>query len=210
VTARQHSKDVVWQRGRSTREDRSLKTGQRGATIWFTGLPASGKSTIAFGVEAALLAQGRTAYTLDGDNVRHGLCGDLGFDAGSRRENVRRVSEVALLFADAGTVALVALISPEEEGREAARELHARAGVPFVEVYMDTPLEVCQRRDPKGLYARARSGALHGMTGVDAPYEPPRSPDLVLRSTASSVDDEVERVLAALARAEQSLAVPVA
>jgi adenylyl-sulfate kinase len=209
VTERQHSKGVVWQRGRSSREDRSRLTGQRGATIWFTGLPASGKSTIAFGVEAALLAQGRAAYTLDGDNVRHGLCGDLGFDAASRRENVRRVAEVALLFADAGTVALVALISPEAEGREAARDLHARAGVPFLEVYMDTPLEICQERDPKGLYARARAGALHGMTGVDAPYEPPRSADLVLRSTASSVDDEVERVLTALARAEQALAVPV-
>ncbi len=209
MTERQHSKGVVWQRGRSSREDRSRLTGQRGATIWFTGLPASGKSTIAFGVEAALLAQGRAAYTLDGDNVRHGLCGDLGFDAASRRENVRRVAEVALLFADAGTVALVALISPEAEGREAARDLHARAGVPFLEVYMDTPLEICQERDPKGLYARARAGALHGMTGVDAPYEPPRSADLVLRSTASSVDDEVERVLTALARAEQALAVPV-
>jgi adenylyl-sulfate kinase len=209
VTERQHSKGVVWQRGRSSREDRSTLTGQRGATIWFTGLPASGKSTTAFGVEAALLAQGRTAYTLDGDNVRHGLCGDLGFDAASRRENVRRVAEVALLFADAGTVALVALISPEAEGRDSARQLHARAGIPFLEVYMDTPLDVCERRDPKGLYARARTGALRGMTGVDAPYEPPEAPDVVLRSTASTVDDEVEKVLAVLARAEQALAVPV-
>jgi adenylyl-sulfate kinase len=210
VTERRHSTGVVWQRGRSSREDRARLTGQRGATLWFTGLPASGKSTIAFGVEAALLAQGRTAYTLDGDNVRHGLCGDLGFDAVSRRENVRRVAEVALLFADAGTVSLVALISPEAEGRVAARELHERAGVPFVEIFMDTPLDVCERRDPKGLYARARTGALHGMTGVDAPYERPEVPDLVLRSTASSVEDEVEKVLTALARAEQALAVPVA
>jgi adenylyl-sulfate kinase len=200
---------VVWQRGRSSREDRVRATGQRGATLWFTGLPASGKSTIAFGVEAALLAQGRTAYTLDGDNVRHGLCGDLGFDAVSRRENVRRVAEVACLFADAGTVALVALISPESEGRASARELHARSGLPFLEVYMDTPLDECERRDPKGLYARARSGALQGMTGVDAPYEPPEAPDVTIRSAASTVDEEVEKVLAALARAEEALAVPV-
>ena len=203
MTRRSQSTGVVWQRGRSSREDRRRLTGQRGATIWFTGLPASGKSTIAFGVEAALLAQGRAAYTLDGDNVRHGLCGDLGFDAAGRRENVRRVAEVAHLFADAGTVALVALISPEAAGRAAARELHARAGLPFLEVWMDTPLAVCEQRDPKGLYARARRGGLDGMTGLDAPYEPPASPDVVLRSTASTVDDEVERVLEALAAAER-------
>jgi adenylyl-sulfate kinase len=196
---------VVWQRGRVTREERMRDTGHGGGTIWFTGLPASGKSTTAFAVEAALQEQGRPAYVLDGDNVRHGLCADLGFTAADRRENVRRVAEVARLFADAGTVAIVALISPERDGREAARATHAEAGLPFLEVYMDTPLDVCERRDPKGLYAKARSGRLQGLTGLDAPYEPPLAPDVVLRSALTSLDDEVARVLDALAAAEAAV-----
>src|SRR5919112_5461889 len=140
--------DVVWQDGRVTRGDRARTTGGRGATIWFTGLPASGKSTMAFAIEAALHEQGRAAYVLDGDNVRHGLCADLKFSAEDRRENVRRVAEVARLFADSGTVAIVALISPEAEGRDAARRVHEAAGLPFLEIFMDTPLDVCEQRDP--------------------------------------------------------------
>ena len=132
--------------------------GTRGATVWLTGLPASGKSTIAARLERALVEAGRPAYLLDGDNVRHGLSGDLGFSPGDRAENIRRVAHVARLFADAGVVAIVSLVSPSAADRALARELHEAAGLPFVEVFVDTPVEVAERRDPKGLYARARAG----------------------------------------------------
>lgn len=200
--------DVVWQGGGASRAQRARLSGHRGATVWITGLPASGKSTLAFALEAALLGAGRAAYVLDGDNVRHGLCADLGFSAEDRTENVRRVAEVARLFADAGTVAIVALVSPHAAGRDAAREVHDRAELPFLEVWMDTPLSVCEERDPKGLYGRARAGSLRGLTGIDDPYEAPAGADLVLRSQESSVDDEVARVLEALAQAEQRVALP--
>ena len=160
--------------------------GPRGATIWLTGLPASGKSTIAGELERRLVADGRAAYRLDGDNLRHGLNGDLGFGAADRAENVRRTAHVAQLFADAGLVAIVALISPWRDGRAAARALHASSGVGFLEVFVDTPLEVCERRDPKGLYARARAGEIKGMTGVDDPYEPPTDPDVRITTTTTS------------------------
>jgi adenylyl-sulfate kinase len=205
VTDRPHSAGVVWQRPRANRDDRTRATGQLGGTVWLTGLPAAGKSTIAFGAEARLLAAGRTAYVLDGDNVRHGLCGDLGFDATARRENVRRVAEVAALFADAGVVAIVALISPEADGRAAARDLHDRAGLPFLEVFVDTPLDVCERRDPKGLYAKARQGLVKGFTGVDAPYEHPRAPDVWLRTASETIEGDVDAVLEALDRATAAL-----
>jgi adenylyl-sulfate kinase len=205
VTERPHSAGVVWQRPRASREDRTQATGQLGGTVWLTGLPAAGKSTIAFGAEARLLAAGRTAYVLDGDNVRHGLCGDLGFDAPARRENVRRVAEEAALFADAGVGAIVALISPEAEGRAAARELHDRAGLPFLEVFVDTPLAVCEQRDPKGLYAKARQGLVKGFTGVDAPYERPRAPDVWLRTASETIEADIEAVLDALDRATAAL-----
>jgi adenylyl-sulfate kinase len=205
VTERPHSAGVVWQRPRAGREDRTHATGQFGGTVWLTGLPAAGKSTIAFGAEARLLSSGRTAYVLDGDNVRHGLCGDLGFDAHARRENVRRVAEVAALFADAGVVAIVALISTEAGGRDAARELHERAGLPFLEVFVDTPLDVCERRDPKGLYAKARQGLVKGFTGVDAPYERPRAPDVWLRTASETIEADVDAVLEALDRTTAAL-----
>ena len=137
---------------------------------------------------------------LDGDNVRHGLCGDLGFDADARRENVRRVAEVAALFADAGLVTIVALISPEAAGRAAARELHERTGLPFLEVFVDTPLDVCEQRDPKGLYAKARQGLLREFTGVDAPYEPPAAPDVQLRPASETIEADVDAVVEALDR----------
>ncbi|CAA9494731.1 MAG: Adenylylsulfate kinase [uncultured Solirubrobacteraceae bacterium] len=180
----------------------AVRERSRGATIWITGLPASGKSTLAFAVEAALLARGRAAYVLDGDNVRTGLCSDLGFGADDRRENVRRVAEVARLFADAGTLAVVALISPDAASRAAARRVHHDAGLPFLEVWMDTPLEVCEGRDPKGLYARARAGTLQGLTGVDAPYDRPDHPDVVLRTVTMTPEEEVAHVLRALDSAE--------
>src|SRR5918997_6394124 len=174
------SPNVVWQRGQVEREQRWSALGHSGATLWFTGLPASGKSTIAAGVEAELLAQRRSAYVLDGDNLRHGLNGDLGFSAADRAENVRRTAEVSALLADAGVVVLVALVSPYRADRAAARAVHQRLELPFLEVHVATSLDECERRDPKGLYARARSGELKGLTGVDDPYEPPEAAELVI------------------------------
>jgi len=164
---------VAWHSSGVERSDRA----SRGATVWLTGLPASGKSSVAVELERRLVAAGRPAYLLDGDNLRHGLCSDLGFTPADRAENVRRVGEVAKLFADAGTVAIVSLVSPYRADRDAVRAAHRDAGLPFVEVFVDTPVEVCAARDPKGLYARGEPG----LTGVDAPYEAPLTPDLVLR-----------------------------
>jgi bifunctional enzyme CysN/CysC len=175
------SDNVVWHPGAHTTAEREAALGARGATVWFTGLSGSGKSSVAVAVEDALLAGGRPAYLLDGDNLRHGLNGDLGFSADDRHENVRRVGEVARLFADAGVVALVPLISPYGSDRDRARAAHAQAGLPFVEVFVDTPIDLCEQRDPKGLYARARAGEITGFTGIDDPYEAPVSPELVLR-----------------------------
>ena len=153
----------------------------RGCTVWLTGLSGSGKSTVAVEVEHKLVAAGRPAYLLDGDNLRHGLNADLGFSAADRAENVRRVGEVARLFADAGLVAVVSLVSPYRVDRDRVRALHEAAGLRFVEVFVDTPLEVCEARDPKGMYAKARAGEITGFTGVDDPYEAPVHPELVLR-----------------------------
>ncbi len=174
------SPDVVWHAGGLTRERRCEALGAGGATLWFTGLPSSGKSTVAAALEAELVAEGRPAYLLDGDNLRHGLNGDLGFSPEDRVENVRRTAEVALLFADAGVVALVSLVSPYAADRALARARHDDAGLPFLEVWVSTPVEECERRDPKGLYARARRGELPGLTGVGAPYEPPERPEVEL------------------------------
>jgi bifunctional enzyme CysN/CysC len=187
------SPGVTWHSGRVGRGDRATP----GATVWFTGLPSSGKSTIAAVVEERLVEAGRPAYLLDGDNLRHGVNGNLGFSAEDRSENVRRAGEVALLFADAGVVALVSLVSPYAADRSAVRARHADLGLPFVEVFVDTPLEECERRDPKGLYARARAGELPGFTGVGDPYEPPASAELVLTPEVA-LDDAVGRVLTAL------------
>lgn len=170
------SSNVTWHGGEVSRDERP----HRGATVWLTGLSGSGKSTVAVALERLLVAEGRPAYRLDGDNLRHGLNADLGFTAADRDENVRRAGEVALLMAEAGVVALVPLISPYRVGRDRARNAHATAGVPFVEVFVDTPLEVCEQRDPKGLYARARAGEISGFTGIDDPYEAPSEPELRL------------------------------
>jgi adenylyl-sulfate kinase len=191
------SSNVVWQAGELTREDRWRALGAPGGTVWFTGLPASGKSSVAASVEARLLASGHPAYVLDGDNLRHGLNGDLGFTPEDRKENVRRTAEVAALLADAGTVALVSLVSPFAADRAAAREVHRRAGLRFLEVWVSTPLEECERRDPKGLYAKARAGELANFTGVDQPYEEPTNPDLEIQF-GEGLDGAAERVLSAL------------
>ncbi|HEY8523517.1 MAG TPA: adenylyl-sulfate kinase [Acidimicrobiales bacterium] len=186
--------NVVWHAGAVAREDRP----SAGATVWFTGLSGSGKSTVAALVEKELVAAGRPAYLLDGDNLRHGLNGDLGFSAADRTENIRRVGEVARLFADAGVVALVPVISPYRADRERARAIHDAVGLPFVEVFVDTPLAVCEARDPKGLYAKARAGEITGFTGIDDPYEAPTAPDLRLTPEDGDAEAQARMVLRAL------------
>jgi adenylyl-sulfate kinase len=179
------SPDVTWHAGALTRNARWRTLGQRGATVWLTGLPGSGKSTIAAVVEELLIEQGRAACRLDGDNLRHGLCRNLGFSAEDRVENMRRVAHVACLLADAGAVAVVALVSPYAAGRAQARQIHEEEDLPFIEVFVDTSLDECERRDPKGLYARARAGNLRGFTGIDDPYEPPLAPELRVSGSQS-------------------------
>ena len=192
------SPGVVWESTGLSREGRRDAAGVCGAVIWITGLPAAGKSTLAAVVEERLISERRRlAYRLDGDNLRHGLNGDLGFSAADRGENVRRTGHVARLIADAGAIAIVALVSPYESGRRAARDAAAEWRIPFVEVWMATPLQICEQRDPKGLYAQARAGRLTGMTGVDAPYEPPTAPELAVPAEMSP-DVAASAVLAAL------------
>jgi bifunctional enzyme CysN/CysC len=193
------TENVVWHEPVLARAARWDALGIRGATVWFTGLSGSGKSTVATEVERLLVGRHQPTYLLDGDNLRHGLNGDLGFSAGDRAENVRRVGEVARLFADAGVVALVPVISPYRSGRDAVRAMHAAAGLAFVEVFVDTPLEECERRDPKGLYKLARAGEITGFTGIDDPYEPPLSPELVLRPSDGDPAEQAARVVEALA-----------
>jgi bifunctional enzyme CysN/CysC len=194
-----HSRsDIRWHPSALDRKHRWQATGQAGATIWFTGLPASGKSTIAVAVERALVESGRVAYLLDGDNLRHGLSDDLGFSPGDRTENIRRVGHLTRLLADAGVVALASLVSPLKSDRETARALSDAAKLPFIEVHVATSLEECEKRDPKGLYARARKGELKGLTGVDAPYEPPENADLVLDTAGADTDDLAAKVIALL------------
>ncbi len=189
------SPNVRWQGSALTRGRRWEALGCAGATVWFTGLPAAGKSTMASAMEERLVEAGCAAFLLDGDNLRHGLNGDLGFDEAARSENVRRTAHVARLLAESGAIALVSLVSPYAADREAAAALHSEAELQFIEVFVDAPLELCQRRDPKGLYARARAGELSGLTGVGAPYEAPEHPDLVLRSGIETVEAAVGRVM---------------
>ncbi len=194
-----HSRsDIRWHPSALDRAHRWQATGQAGATIWFTGLPASGKSTIAVAVERALVESGRIAYLLDGDNLRHGLSDDLGFSPGDRTENIRRVGHLTRLLADAGVVALASLVSPLRSDRETARALNDAAKLPFIEVHVATSLAECEKRDPKGLYKRARSGELKGLTGIDAPYEPPEDADLVLDTAGVDTEDLAAQVIALL------------
>ena len=187
---------AVWHAPAVGRVERWARHGLRGATVWFTGLSGSGKSTLANAVAQRLLEAGRAAYVLDGDNLRHGLNADLGYSPADRTENVRRVGEVARLLTDAGLVALVPVISPYRADRARVRDAHAVDGLPFVEVFVDTPLALCEQRDPKGLYAKARAGELTGMTGIDDPYEEPVAPEL--RVEPGPLDDLVDAVVAHL------------
>jgi adenylyl-sulfate kinase len=191
------ARNLTWHHGLDA-ATRASVSGMRGATVWLTGLSGSGKSTVAVLLERRLVEAGRPAYLLDGDNLRHGLNRDLGFSDEDRVENVRRVGEVARLLADAGVVAVAPLISPFRKGRAEARAAHEAVGLPFLEVFVDTPIEECERRDPKGLYAKARRGELRGFTGVDSPYEAPEHPDLVLTPADGGPEAQAERVLALL------------
>ena len=192
---REDRRDITWHSSALERKDRWLAIDQRGATVLLTGLPASGKSTIAVELERRLVGSGQSAYLLDGDNIRHGLSEDLGFSPGDRSEHIRRVGQVARLMADAGTIALVSLISPLAADRAHLRAAHERADLPFVEVFVDTPVEECERRDPKGLYARARAGEITGFTGVDAPYEAPEHPELRVDTATTDVRQAVSHII---------------
>ncbi len=185
--------NITWHTGEVDREARASAHGHRGAVLWFTGLSGSGKSTIAHRVESMLVDRGVFAYVLDGDNIRHGLNSDLGFSPEEREENIRRIGEVARLFADAGAVVLSAFISPYRRDRDRVRALLGPGE--FVEVYVDTPLEICEARDPKGLYKKARSGEISNFTGIDAPYEAPESPEVHLKTTKLTVDQAAATVV---------------
>jgi adenylylsulfate kinase len=187
--------NITWHEGHVTREERAALLKQRGATLWFTGLSGSGKSTAAFTLEHALVQQGRLAYVLDGDNIRHGLNRNLGFSAADREENIRRIGEVAKLFADSGVVTMTSFISPYRKDRDLVRELHAKGKLPFIEIYMATPIETCEQRDPKGLYKKARAGELKGFTGIDDPYEAPMNPELVIDAATTTPQQAASLVL---------------
>jgi bifunctional enzyme CysN/CysC len=191
-------RDVVRHEPLVARAERWNALGITGATVWFTGLSGSGKSTVATEVERLLVDARQPTYLLDGDNLRLGINADLGFSADDRDENIRRVGEIARLFADAGVVALVPVISPYRVGRDRARAVHEAVGLRFLEVFVDTPIEECERRDPKGLYAKARRGEITGFTGIDDPYEAPLAPELVLRPSDGTAAELAATVVALL------------
>ena len=186
------SSNTVWHNATVTRERRENRNKNRGAVVWFTGLSGAGKSTIAHSLEEQLFQTGCLSYVFDGDNVRHGLCSDLGFSAEDRTENIRRIAEMCKLFVDAGVVALTAFISPLHSDREMVRKL---MGEDFIEVYCRCPVEVCEERDVKGLYKKARAGEIKDFTGISAPYEAPENPDLVIDTDQISLEESVKQVM---------------
>jgi adenylylsulfate kinase len=192
--------NITWHEGHVTREERGPLLKQKGATLWFTGLSGSGKSTIAFTLEHALVQRGHLAYVLDGDNVRHGLNKNLGFSAADREENIRRIGEVAKLFADCGVLTMTSFISPYRADRDKVRALHAEGKLPFIEVYVATPIATCEQRDPKGLYKKARAGHLKNFTGIDDPYEAPLQPEITLDATGTSPQEAAALLLEYLAK----------
>jgi bifunctional enzyme CysN/CysC len=192
------SPNVTWHDAATSREERWSATGTRGATVWLTGLSGSGKSTIAVELLRMLASRSLAGYCLDGDNLRHGLNGDLAFSAEDRAENIRRVGEVARLFADAGLIAVVPVISPYRAGRDHARRIHQETALEFVEVFVDTPIEVCEARDVKGLYAKARAGELTGFTGIDDPYEAPERADVVIAGDRTPPGDAAAAIVEVL------------
>lgn len=192
------STNITWHESSVSKEERRKMNGHGSAVLWFTGLSGSGKSTLANTVQRLLLARRVQAYVLDGDNIRHGLNRGLGFSPEDRRENIRRIGEVAKLFVESGQFALTAFISPYREERERVRALLEPGE--FVEVYVKCPLSTCEKRDPKGLYAKARRGEIAGFTGVDAPYEPPSSPELIIDTDRCEVEEGAEQVIRYLER----------
>lgn len=193
--AEQVATNVHWHEGDVNREDRAKILGQKGATLWFTGLSGSGKSTVAVALEWELTKRGKLCYRLDGDNVRLGINKNLGFSAEDRTENIRRIGEVSKLFVDAGVIVLSSFISPYREDRDAVRVLHDADNMDFIEVFVDCSLEEAEKRDPKGLYKKARAGEIKGFTGIDDPYEAPNKPELHLHSDQMSLEEEVEAIL---------------
>jgi adenylylsulfate kinase len=187
--------NVVWHEGHVERAKRDELLKQKGCTIWLTGLPSSGKSTIAFSLEHLLIQQGRLSYVLDGDNIRHGLNKNLGFSAEDRAENIRRIGEVAKLFADAGLMTITSFVSPYRADRDLVRKLHDEANIPFIEVFIDTPVTVCEDRDPKGFYKKAREGKIPQFTGVSDPYEAPLKPELVLKNGELKLEEVVTKLV---------------
>jgi len=192
----QKATNVHWHDGEVSREDRQKLLKQKGATLWFTGLSGSGKSTVAVALEQALIQRGHLCYRLDGDNVRLGINKNLGFSAEDRAENIRRIGEIAKLFVDTGVIVLSSFVSPYRDDRDNVRVLHDQSDMDFIEVYVDVPLAVAEERDPKGLYKKARAGEIKNFTGIDDPYEAPTSPEIVLNSHEMSLEKEVEVLLA--------------
>ena len=193
--AEQKATNVTWQDVDVTRDNRYEILRQKGATIWFTGLSGSGKSTIAVALENALFKRGKLSYRLDGDNVRLGINKNLGFSEEDRTENIRRIGEISKLFGDAGTIALSSFISPYRADRDEVRALHDATDLKFVEVFVDCTLEVAESRDPKGLYKKARAGEIKNFTGIDDPYEAPTNPEIHLHTDKMTLEDEVTMII---------------
>jgi len=190
--AEQKATNVHWHDGEISRSDRSRLMQQKGATLWFTGLSGSGKSTVAVALEEALFERGHLSYRLDGDNIRLGINKNLGFSAEDRTENIRRIGEIAKLFVDASVIALTSFISPYRDDRDQVRALHAESDMPFIEVFVDCSLEEAEKRDPKGLYKKARAGEIKNFTGIDDPYEAPSNPEIHLHTDQMTLAEEVE------------------
>lgn len=193
--AEQKATNVTWHDGNVERSDRQKLLGQKGATLWFTGLSGSGKSTVAVALEQALHGQGQLCYRLDGDNIRLGINKNLGFSAEDRTENIRRIGEISKLFCDTGVICLSSFVSPYRADRRIVRELHEAADIPFIEVFMKTSLATAEERDPKGLYKKARAGEIKNFTGIDDPYEEPENAEIILDTEAMSVEEEVHTLL---------------
>lgn len=191
----QKATNVHWHHGAVERQHRQQLLRQKGVTLWFTGLSGSGKSTVAVALEQALFEKKHLSYRLDGDNIRMGINKNLGFSAEDRAENIRRIGEIAKLFCDTGVIALSSFVSPYREDRDLVRQLHEDAGIPFVEIFMKTSLAEAEKRDPKGLYKKARAGEIRNFTGIDDPYEEPLNPEIVLDTEALNLEQEVEFLL---------------
>ena len=187
--------NITWHEGDVTPDMRKENMGQQGATLWLTGLSGSGKSTVAVELERMLLSRGKHAYRLDGDNIRMGLNKNLGFSAEDRAENIRRIGEVTKLFADSGMISISSFISPYKVDRDQARAVHAESNIPFFEIYVSCPLEEAEKRDPKGLYKKARAGEIKGFTGIDDPYDEPESAELVLHTHEQTVEESAQALL---------------